>query len=112
LPFSRVVLLYREGQIWVARRLCLRSRGRKGGRDFLYPLPHLHDLDRAGLWVGLDAAAALCPPVGVIVVADIGEQEACGGFLVLACALNSIQMRTERHKVSPRLRHVEQGTLV
>ena len=54
---------------------CRGSSGRADGRDkLLHALAHLDDLDCAGCRVRLDAAA-LGPGVGIVVVADIGEQE-------------------------------------
>ena len=49
------------------------ERRRRG--DFLHALPHLDDLDRAGARMRLDPAA-FGPSVGVVVVADIGDQQA------------------------------------
>ena len=49
------------------------ERRRRG--DFLHALAHLDDLDRAGARMRLDPPA-FGPSVGVVVVADIGDQQA------------------------------------
>jgi hypothetical protein len=54
-----------------------------GGRscyDLLDSLAYLNDLHSPGLWMGLDASP-LGPAVGVVVVPDIGEQQACTGLV-------------------------------
>ena len=51
------------------------QRDRPRRRHLLDALAHLDDLDGAGLGMRLDAAA-LGPLVGVVVVADVGQQEA------------------------------------
>ena len=49
------------------------ERRRRG--DFLHALAHLDDLDGAGPWMRLDPPA-FRPGIGVVVVADIGDQQA------------------------------------
>ena len=58
---------------------------RWGGRwrwrgDLLDPLPHFHDLDGAGARVRLDPAS-LGPGIGIVVVTDIGQEEARLGLV-------------------------------
>ena len=59
------------------RRWLSRHRRRD---QFLDPLPDLDDLDGAGARMRLDAAP-LRPEIGVVMVADIGQQEACLGLV-------------------------------
>jgi hypothetical protein len=51
---------------------------RRGRGDILHPRAHLHDLNRAGSGVRLDPSP-LRPGIGVIMVADIGDEEAFAG---------------------------------
>lgn len=67
----------REGLAWCrghGRRVRLR-RARGRGRRVLGPFHHFHQLGSASAGVGFDAAA-LGPGIGVVVVADIAEQQA------------------------------------
>ena len=61
---------------WIERKLRYhRSLGK-----LLDPLPHLDDLHGTRVRMRLNAAA-LCPSVGVVMVTDIGEQEAGLGLI-------------------------------
>lgn len=77
------VLRHADGQKVLGRQPAEQRRGRRGrggAEQVLDALPDFPDLHRAGAGMRLDAAP-FRPGVGVIMVADIGEQETGFGLM-------------------------------